>query len=119
MTKVSTIAHGAPALATTMAEPTFRTGRFTVLTWGLLGPGKGIEWGIEAMAMLRDLQPMPHYLVAGQTHPKVLLSEGDVYRDRLRELVRQAELESWITFDGHYRSASSLASLIRSADGIL
>ena len=55
MTKVCIIAHGAPALQTTMAEPTFRTGQFTVLTWGLLGPGKGIEWGIEAMAMLRDL----------------------------------------------------------------
>ena len=43
MTKVSIIAHGAPAPQTTMAEPTFRTGQFTVLTWGLLGPGKGIE----------------------------------------------------------------------------
>src|SRR3984885_8356578 len=119
MTKVCIIAHGAPALATTMAEPTFRTGQFTVLTWGLLGPGKGIEWGIEAMAMLRDLQPMPHYLVAGQTHPKVLLDDGEAYRDRLREQVRQAELGSWITFEGHYRTTSSLASLVRSADVVL
>jgi glycosyltransferase involved in cell wall biosynthesis len=119
MTKVRVIAHGAPAPQTTMAEPTFRTGQFTVLTWGLLGPGKGIEWGIEAMAMLRDLQPMPRYIVAGQTHPKVLLNEGDVYRDRLREQVRRAELGSWITFDGHYRNTSSLASLVRSADVIL
>jgi len=93
-----------------MAEPTFRTGQFTVLTWGLLGPGKGIEWGIEAMAILRDLQPMPRYMVACQTHPKVLLHEGDAYRDRLREQVRRAELGSWITFDGHYRNTSALAS---------
>jgi polysaccharide biosynthesis protein PslF len=64
--KVCIIAHGAPALETTTAEPTFRTGQFTVLTWGLLGPGKGIEWGIEAMAMLRDLAPMPRYTVAGR-----------------------------------------------------
>ena len=119
MTKVCVIAHGAPALETTMAEPMFRTGQFTVLTWGLLGPGKGIEWGIEAMAMLRDLAPMPRYLVAGQTHPKVLLHEGDAYRDRLREQVRQADLGSCVTFDGHYRSTSSLASLVRSADVVL
>ena len=92
MTKICIIAHGAPAPETTMAEPTFRPGQFTVLTWGLLGPGKGIEWGIEAMAMLRDLAPMPRYTVAGQTHPKVLLHEGDAYRDRLREQVRQADL---------------------------
>jgi glycosyltransferase involved in cell wall biosynthesis len=119
MTKVCIIAHGAPALETTMAEPTFRTGQFTVLTWGLLGPGKGIEWGIEAMAMLRDLAPMPRYTVAGQTHPKVLLHEGDAYRDRLHEQVRQADLGSMITFDDYYRNTSALASLVRSADVVL
>ncbi len=119
MTKVAIIAHGAPAVATTMAEPTFRTGQFTVLTWGLLGPGKGIEWGIEAMSMLRDLVPMPRYMVAGQTHPKVLLHEGDVYRDRLYEQVRQADLGSMITFDGYYRNTNALASLVRSADVVL
>src|SRR6202042_2020277 len=111
--------HGASALHTTMAGPTFRSGQFTVLTWGLLGPGKGIEWGIEAMAMLRDLAPRPRYMVAGQTHPKVLLHEGDVYRDRLREQVRRADLGSWITFDGHYRNTSALASPVRSADVVL
>jgi glycosyltransferase involved in cell wall biosynthesis len=119
MTKVCIIAHGAPALQTTMAEPAFRTGQFTVLTWGLLGPGKGIEWAIEAMALLRDLDPMPRYVVAGQTHPKVLLREGEAYRDRLREQIRQAELASWISFDGHYRSTGALASLVRSADVVL
>jgi polysaccharide biosynthesis protein PslF len=119
MTKVRIIAHGAPALAGTMPAPVFRTGEFTVLTWGLLGPGKGIEWGIEAMAMLRDLTPMPRYLIAGQTHPKVLLHEGDVYRDRLREQVRQAELGSCITFEDHYRNSSALATLVRSADVVL
>jgi glycosyltransferase involved in cell wall biosynthesis len=119
LTKVAVIAHGAPALQTTMAEPTFRTGQFTVLTWGLLGPGKGIEWGIEAMAMLRDLAPMPRYLVAGQTHPKVLLRDGEAYRDRLREQVRRAELGPWVAFDGQYRTSSALAALIRSADVVL
>src|SRR3984893_1162828 len=108
MTKVCIIPHGAPALQTTMAEPTFRTGQFTVLTWGLLGPGKGIEWGIGAMALLRDLQPMPRYMVAGQTHPKVLLDEGEAYRDRLRKQVQQADLGSWITFEGDYTSTRAL-----------
>jgi len=117
--KVCIIAHGAPALETTMAEPVFRTGQFTVLTWGLLGPGKGIEWGIGAMAMLRDLVPMPRYLVAGQTHPKVLRHEGEAYRDRLREQVLDADLGCCVTFDGRYRNTGSLASLVRSADVVL
>ena len=62
---------------------------------------------------------MPRYMVAGQTHPKVLLREGEAYRARLREQVRQAELGAWITFDGHYRNAGALASLVRSADVVL
>src|SRR5260370_6470722 len=119
LTKVCIIAHGAPALQTTMAEPTFRTGQFTVLTWGLLGPGKGIEWGIEAMAMLRDFQPMPRYVIAGQTHPKVLLDEGEVYRARLPAQARQGTSGSSITF--HVRSGNTiaLASLVRSGTRVL
>jgi glycosyltransferase involved in cell wall biosynthesis len=119
MTKVCIIGHGAPGVQTVMAEPAFRTGQFTVLTWGLLGPGKGIEWGIEAMTLLRDLQPVPRYVIAGQTHPKVLLREGEAYRDRLREQVREAGMGSWITFDGYYRNSGALASLVRSADVVL
>jgi glycosyltransferase involved in cell wall biosynthesis len=123
MTKVCIIAHGAPAIQITTerrpgaGQPS--AGQLTVLTWGLLGPGKGIEWGIEAMAMLRDLRPVPHYVIAGQTHPKVALHAGDAYRDRLREQVRQAELGPWISFDGQYRDDNALAALIRSADVVL
>ena len=40
MTKVCIIAHGAPVLPTTMAEPTFRTGQFTVLTWACSAPAR-------------------------------------------------------------------------------
>ena len=48
-----------------------------MLTWGLLGPGKGIEWGIEALPGLRALDPAPLYVVAGQTHPRVLAHDGE------------------------------------------
>jgi glycosyltransferase involved in cell wall biosynthesis len=123
LAKVCIIAHGAPVMP--RAELAGRPGsgrrpdHLTVLTWGLLGPGKGIEWGIEAMALLRDLRPMPHYVIAGQTHPKVLLHQGDVYRDRLREQVRRAQLGSWVRFDGRYRGAVALADLVRAADVVL
>ena len=57
-----------------------RSGRPTLLTWGLLGPGKGVERVIDAMVSLRDLPGRPRYLVAGQTHPKVLAADGEAYR---------------------------------------
>jgi len=118
MTKVCVIAHGAPAWPAS-TQPASGNGPLTILTWGLLGPGKGIEWGIEAMSMLRDLTPMPRYLIAGQTHPKVLLHQGETYRDRLRDQVSQTQLGRWVGFDSRYRDAGALAALVQAADVVL
>ncbi len=118
MGKVSVIPHGAPAVRRSHTL-TFRTAQPTILTWGLLGPGKGIEWGIEAMASLTDLYPAPRYVVAGQTHPKVLLHEGEAYRDRLIARVRQLGLTAAVSFDSHYRHQAALTELVDSADVVL
>lgn len=118
MRKVSIIAHGAPVAGPTVAT-SFRGARPVVLTWGLLGPGKGIEWGIEAMAKLRDLNPMPQYIIAGQTHPKVVLREGEAYRISLQERAHRLGLGDSIVFDGRYRDAPALAQLVQSAAVVL
>jgi glycosyltransferase involved in cell wall biosynthesis len=104
-----------------LAAPAAVTGRRapTILTWGLLGPGKGIEWGIEAMATLRRTVPAAQYIVAGQTHPKVLAHAGETYRRSLAELVRRHGLEDSVVFEPHYRDAAALAELVRSADVVL
>jgi glycosyltransferase involved in cell wall biosynthesis len=119
MGKVCIIAHGAPEMTPTAPVPTPSTDQFTVLTWGLIGPGKGIQWGIEAMTMLRDLDPAPHYVIAGQTHPKVLLHEGEAYRDQLQAQVRAAAMQPWISFDARYRDSAALAALVATADVVL
>lgn len=116
--KVRIIAHGAPGVPpTTRTAAVFRSGRPMVLTWGLLGPGKGIEWGIDAMASLRDLDV--RYVVAGQTHPKVALREGEAYRTALQDRARSLGLGDAVIFDGRYRDADALADLLRSADIVL
>ena len=74
-------------------RPARRGGRpvhgLRLLTWGLLGPGKGIEWAIDAMALLGDVRPRPSYLVAGATHPKVRRNDGEAYRDMLMRRSRR------------------------------
>jgi hypothetical protein len=78
--KVVVIPHGATIVhRTNTPEPDV----FTLLTWGLLGPGKGIEWVIDSMALIKDELPHVRYVVAGQTHPKVFEREGDRYRMEL------------------------------------
>ena len=121
MGKVSIIAHGAPEppSSSSSMSAVFGNGQPTVLTWGLLGPGKGIEWGIEAMARLQDLRPVPRYVVAGHTHPKVALREGEAYRNSLGRLIQRHALTGSVSLDGRYRDASSLAELVASADVVL
>ena len=88
--KVGIIPHGAATPLTAPPSATERGYRRAprLLTWGLLGPGKGIEWAIDAVASLADLLPRPNYLVAGATHPKVLDRSGEAYRQMLH-------LRSW------------------------
>ena len=76
------------------ATPTSGTSRrvATLLTWGLLGPGKGIEWAIDALALLDDLRPRATYRIAGDTHPKVAAAKGEAYRDMLRRRAADAGL---------------------------
>ncbi|WP_442791111.1 glycosyltransferase [Mycobacterium sp. Aquia_216] len=109
--KVATIPYG----ATVSTNASVRNGRPTLLTWGLLGPGKGIERVIDAMGSLTALPGRPQYLVAGQTHPKVLATAGDVYRDACIERARQRGVVDSVRFDAHYRSLPVLSALIQSA----
>jgi glycosyltransferase involved in cell wall biosynthesis len=87
-----------------------------VLTWGLLGPGKGIEWAIDAFAELDDLDPAPTYLIAGATHPKVREQSGESYREMLVARAARTRAASRITFDDSYRDLEALTELVRSAD---
>ena len=88
-----------------------------VLTWGLIGPGKGIEWAIDAMAGLRDLQP--RYLVMGRSHPKVVQHHGEAYRDGLVERARAAGVHDLVELDDRYLGVGELAELVRQADVVL
>ena len=93
------------------------TDRPLVLTWGLIGPGKGIEWAIDAMVGLRDLQP--RYLVIGRTHPKVVQRDGEVYRDGLRRQARDNGVSDLVELDDRYLGAAELAELVQAADVVL
>ncbi len=106
---------GAPAAPTTDV-PSRRGRRPRLLTWGLLGPGKGIEWAIDAFALLDDLDPAPTYVIAGATHPKVRQRNGEAYREMLIDRAERSGSGSRISFDDSYRDLESLTDLIRSAD---
>ena len=71
------------------------------------------------MALLADLRPAPRYLVAGQTHPKVVLRDGESYRAALATGCAGSGSPRPVSFEGHYRDAPALAELVASADVVL
>lgn len=114
--KVSIIPHGA-ALPTAVAAK--RGGRPVILTWGLLGPGKGVERVIDAMPLLKDLPQRPRYLVAGRTHPKVLAAQGEQYRDGLIAQAQRLGVGDAVSFDSAYRTPAQLTELMQSASVVV
>jgi glycosyltransferase involved in cell wall biosynthesis len=114
--EIVTIGRGA-TLPTVV--PLKRAGRPTLLTWGLMGPGKGVERVIDAMSSLKDLRGQPRYLVAGATHPRVLAAEGEAYRQTCIERARSTGVGTSVDFDGIYRSTASLSALIQTSAAVV
>jgi glycosyltransferase involved in cell wall biosynthesis len=114
--KVTVIPHGAADHAAATPE---RRPRPHLLTWGLIGPGKGIEWALRALARLRDLGPVPTYTVAGRTHPKVLEYHGEAYRADLHRLGALLGISDAVHYHPVYFDQTALSQLIRSADVVV
>jgi polysaccharide biosynthesis protein PslF len=115
--KVVVIPHGAPFTGHPAASMAGR--RPLILTWGLLGPGKGIEWAIDSLQQLRSLRPWPVYIVAGQTHPRVRQRQGEAYRTRLDRHARAVDVSHMVRFVNAYLDEPSLARLVARADVVL
>ncbi|HEY2672528.1 MAG TPA: glycosyltransferase [Rugosimonospora sp.] len=116
--KIVVISHGAWPGGRPEPAPK-ESHRPVVLTWGLLGPGKGVEWGIDALPGLRVLDPSPLYVVAGKTHPRVLAREGERYRDSLHERAEALGVADLVRFEPGYLDLDSLRRLVSRADVVL
>lgn len=114
--KVATIHRGAtlPTVA-----PLKRAGRPTLLTWGLMGPGKGVERVIDAMGSLKELRGQPRYLVSGMTHPRVQAAEGEAYRNACIERAKERDVATSVSFDTIYRGTASLSALIQTSAAVV
>jgi len=94
-------------------------GRPTVLTWGLLGPGKGIEHAIDSIALLREQGLEVDYQVTGQTHPRVLARDGEAYRRALQAQAQARGVADLVHFDARFLPGPALSQVIGAADVVL
>lgn len=118
--KIDIIPHGIPDVP--FAESSlFKTqfgveGRKVLLTFGLLGPDKGIEYVIEALPTIVDRHPDVVYLILGATHPHLLEHEGERYRLSLERLAKDRGVKKNVIFHNCFVSLDDLKDFIGAAD---
>lgn len=91
-------------------------GRTVLLTFGLLGPGKGIEYVINALPEIVKVHPEVVYLVLGATHPHLVAREGENYRLGLERLADDLGVKAHVIFYNRFVSLEDLKEFIGAAD---
>jgi glycosyltransferase involved in cell wall biosynthesis len=118
--KVDVIPHGIPDLdfieSRTFKEQFGVEGRQVLLTFGLIGPGKGIEYVIEALPEIIKRHPNVVYLVLGATHPHLFAAEGERYRLGLERLAHERGVKEHVIFYNRFVSLENLKEFIGATD---
>ncbi|MBN1418422.1 MAG: glycosyltransferase family 4 protein [Planctomycetes bacterium] len=118
--KIRMIHHGVPDVP--FMDPGFYKdqfhveGRRVILTFGLLGPNKGIEIGIDALARLVPEFPDLVYIVLGATHPELRRRVGEEYRVSLERRARERGVQDHILFHNRYVTLEELCEFLLAAD---
>jgi glycosyltransferase involved in cell wall biosynthesis len=118
--KISVIPHGVPELPMEDRESLKKQenleGRFVVSTFGLLSPGKGLEYGIEAIARIAKQHPEIVYLILGQTHPGIKKRNGEKYRESLEKLVQKYGISKHVLFVNKYLTKQEIIRYLCMSD---
>ena len=92
------------------------SGQLILSTFGLLSPGKGIEYVIEALPKVVAKFPNVQFLVIGVTHPVVLEQAGESYRNFLIKKVYELNLANHISFYNTYLDLNDLFRFLEATD---
>jgi len=118
--KIVTIPHGIPDVP--FVDPNFFKDQFSVegrkilMTFGLLSPGKGIEYAIEALPPIVKKHPKIMYIVLGATHPHVKREKGEEYRNTLYRRVNELGLTEHIMFVNRFVELKELCEYLGATD---
>jgi glycosyltransferase involved in cell wall biosynthesis len=118
--RIEIIPHGVPDLHLTnpaTAKPLVGLAdRRVLLSFGLLGPGKGYELAIDAMPEIVAAAPDVCYVVLGATHPEMLAREGEAYRERLTARAASLGVADQVRFVNRFVGMAELGRWLQAAD---
>ncbi|OXB06337.1 glycosyl transferase family 1 [Flavobacterium plurextorum] len=90
--------------------------RLVLSTFGLLGEGKNIETGLQALAKIIKKEPNVLYLIIGKTHPNLIKDGVDEYRNKLEALVEDLNLKDNVRFINKYLDTDELLDYLKATD---
>ena len=118
--KITVIAHGThlvPHLSKKFLKKKYGLkGRKVLTTFGLLSSGKGIETTIEALPAIIKQSPEVVFLIIGKTHPEVVKTEGEKYREMLEQKVEDYALQDHVIFINDFLALPDLLEYLQLTD---
>lgn len=118
--KIVLIPHGIPDMP--FVDPNYfkddfgLAGKQLIMSFGLLNPGKGIEYVIDALALAVKEVPNVHFMYVGVTHPHIIKEQGEAYRQSLMRKIRRLNLSEHVSFVNRFVSLDELCQYLGAAD---
>ena len=118
--KIQIIEHGVPDVEASADNPVkyltpFKNHR-VLLTFGLISRNKGLETVVRALPKIVENHPDVMYVVLGNTHPGVIKSSGEEYRDHLKTLAAQLNVSKHLCFINKFVTEEELVDYLTATD---
>ncbi len=92
------------------------SGKLVLSTFGLLSSGKSIETALTALPEILSDFPNLIYLIIGKTHPEVVKSEGEQYREKLVDLCDKLNITNNVRFINEFVTKNDLEDYLQLTD---
>ena len=118
--RLDVIPHGVPDLPlvdpATIKPSLGLEGREVILSFGLVGPGKGYKLALDALPAVVAAHPAALYVIVGATHPDLLRVEGEAYREALVARVADLGMGDHVQFVDRFVGRVELTRWLEAAD---
>lgn len=118
--QIALIEHGTPDRPFQEVSAVRRTlglaDRPVLSTFGLIGPGKGLEAAIRALPAVVAQYPDVLYRIVGATHPNLVTAEGEAYRESLELLANRLGVSANIAWENRFLDTDELLDQIELCD---
>jgi len=85
-------------------------------SFGMMNPGKGYEYVIEALPKVVEKLPNALYIIVGETHPVVRKKGGERYRNFLESKVKKLGLQKHVKFYNKYVKLGEIIKYLKATD---